>query len=139
MPASPHAVLVGPAPAPALDLLGSIDEDARRRWLDRDRLKRIRNFQSSEFYSRLVMRPLSMLLMLVCADWKWLTPNLVTTVANVSKLAGAALIVVGHREYALSAAILLQLGLLFDHLDGTRNPRASRGEPARTRRCRRGC
>ncbi|MBA3453699.1 MAG: CDP-alcohol phosphatidyltransferase family protein [Deltaproteobacteria bacterium] len=112
MPASRQAVLVGPA-------ADSVEEAAPPRWLDRERLKRIRNFQSSEFYSRLVMRPLSVLLMLVCADWKWLTPNMVTTLANVFKLLGAALIVLDHREYALSAAIILQLGLLFDHVDGT--------------------
>ena len=108
MPASRRAVLVGPA----------LEEVRPGRGLDRERLKRIRNFQSSEFYSRLVMRPLSVLIMLVVADWKWLTPNMVTSVANVFKLVGAALVVLDHREYALSAAITLQLGLLFDHLDG---------------------
>jgi phosphatidylglycerophosphate synthase len=87
--------------------------------VDRERLKRIRNWQSSEFYARLVMRPLSIVIMLVVADWRWLTPNLVTTLANVAKLVGAALILLGHREHALSAALVLQLGLLLDHLDGT--------------------
>src|SRR5262249_47264319 len=62
--------------------------------MDRERLKRIRNWQSSEFYSRLVMRPVSILIMLVVADWRWLTPNLVTTFANVAKLTGAVLIVI---------------------------------------------
>ena len=111
MPASPQAVLVGPAPF----------EDRPRRWLDPERLKRIRNIQSEEFYSRLVMRPLSVLIMLLIADWKWLTPNMVTSLANVFKLIGAALIVLDHREYAISAVIILQLGVLFDHIDGTEN------------------
>ena len=109
MPASQQAVLIGP----------QLDETRPRRWIDRDRLKRIRNIQSAEFYSRLVMRPLSVLIMLIVADWKWLTPNLVTTIANVFKLVGAALIILDHREYALSAVIILQLGVLFDHVDGT--------------------
>jgi phosphatidylglycerophosphate synthase len=87
--------------------------------VDRERLRRIRNWQSSEFYARLVMRPLSILVMLVVADWKWLTPNLVTTMANVAKITGAVLIVIDHHEHVLAAALLLQLGLLFDHLDGT--------------------
>jgi phosphatidylglycerophosphate synthase len=87
--------------------------------MDHARLKRIRNWQSSEFYSRLVMRPVSILIMLVVADWRWLTPNLVTTFANVAKLAGAVLIVIDHHEHMVLAAVLLQLGLLFDHLDGT--------------------
>jgi phosphatidylglycerophosphate synthase len=84
-----------------------------------DRLRRIRNWQSSEFYARLVMRPLSILVMLVIADWKWLTPNLVTTAANVAKLVGAALLAIDHHEHALGAALWIQLGLLLDHLDGT--------------------
>ncbi len=87
--------------------------------MDRERLKRIRNWQSSEFYARLVMRPLSILVMLVVADWRWLTPNLVTTLANITKLAGAVLIVIDHHEHVIAAAMLLQLGLLLDHLDGT--------------------
>jgi phosphatidylglycerophosphate synthase len=87
--------------------------------MDRDRLRRIRNWQSSEFYARLVMRPLSILIMLVVADWKWLTPNVVTTLANVAKLVGAVLIVIDHHEHVIAAAILLQVGLLLDHLDGT--------------------
>jgi phosphatidylglycerophosphate synthase len=87
--------------------------------MNAERLRRIRNWQSSEFYGRLVMRPLSILIMLVVADWRWLTPNLATTLANVLKLAGAALILIDHREYAILAAVVLQVGLLFDHLDGT--------------------
>ena len=87
--------------------------------MDRDRLRRIRNWQSSEFYARLVMRPLAILVMLVVADWRWLTPNLVTTLGNLAKLAGAALLVLDHREHALAAALAIQLGLLLDHLDGT--------------------
>jgi phosphatidylglycerophosphate synthase len=87
--------------------------------IDRERLRRLRNWQSTEFYSRLVMRPLSILILLVAGDWRWLTPNLVTTFANITKLAGAALVAIDHREYAISANVLLQVGLLFDHLDGT--------------------
>jgi len=87
--------------------------------MNRERLRRIRNWQSSEFYARLVMRPLTILVMLVVADWRWLTPNLVTTLGNVAKLAGATLLVVDHREHAVAAAIAIQIGLLLDHLDGT--------------------
>jgi phosphatidylglycerophosphate synthase len=87
--------------------------------VNRDRLTRIRNWQSSEFYARLVMRPLTILVMLVVADWRWLTPNLVTTLGNLAKLAGAALILVDHREHAVAAALAIQLGVLLDHLDGT--------------------
>jgi phosphatidylglycerophosphate synthase len=87
--------------------------------VDRERLRRIRNWQSSEFYARLVMRPLAIVVMLVVADWRWLTPNLVTTLGNAAKLLGAALIAIDHREHAVAAALAIQVGLLLDHLDGT--------------------
>jgi phosphatidylglycerophosphate synthase len=91
----------------------------RRSLLDKGRLRRIRNVQANDFYGRLVMRPLSILLMIACADWRWLTPNLVTTAANVAKLAGVLALVHDHEEHAVLAVVLLQLGCLLDHLDGT--------------------
>lgn len=110
-----------PASQPVeLSSLEPVEEAAGvRPRVDRERMRRIRNIQSSEFYSRLVMRPLSILMMMVCADWKWLTPNRVTSLANVTKLIGAVLLVVDHHEHAWAAALWLQVGLLFDHLDGT--------------------
>jgi phosphatidylglycerophosphate synthase len=87
--------------------------------MDPERLRRIRNWQSSEFYARLVMRPLTILIMLGVGDWRILTPNRATTLANLAKLIGAGLIVLDHREHAIGAALWLQAGLLLDHLDGT--------------------
>jgi phosphatidylglycerophosphate synthase len=85
--------------------------------MDRERLQRIRNFQSSEWYAALIVRPITILVMLVIADWRWVTPNRLTTAANVCKLGGAALIL--DPSHWVAAALLLQLGVLFDHLDGT--------------------
>jgi phosphatidylserine synthase len=85
--------------------------------MDRERLQRIRNFQSTEWYAALVMRPLTIAVMLVIADWPVATPNRLTTLANVCKLAAAAMIL--RPSWWIWAAILLQLGVLFDHLDGT--------------------
>ncbi|HLL25664.1 MAG TPA: CDP-alcohol phosphatidyltransferase family protein [Kofleriaceae bacterium] len=84
--------------------------------MDRERLQRIRNFQSEDFYPALFMRPLTILVMLVIADWKFLTPNRLTTIANVVKVAGAWALL----EHAwMWSVVLLNLGILFDHLDGT--------------------
>ncbi|HTE53408.1 MAG TPA: CDP-alcohol phosphatidyltransferase family protein [Kofleriaceae bacterium] len=95
--------------------------------MDRERLRRIRNHQSDDWYAALVMRPLTILVMLVVADWRWLTPNRLTSLGNVCKLAAALLLLpaaarvlgVGATAAAWIAVVLLQLGLLFDHLDGT--------------------
>jgi phosphatidylglycerophosphate synthase len=84
--------------------------------VDKGRVRRIRNWQSHELYARLVMRPLAILVMLVIADWPWVTPNLLTTLANLCKLSAAGLVLSGH---LVAGALLLQVGLLLDHLDGT--------------------
>ncbi|CAN5914216.1 hypothetical protein BH11MYX3_BH11MYX3_12900 [soil metagenome] len=85
--------------------------------MDRERLNRIRNFHSEDWYPALVIRPLTILVMLVIADWKFLTPNRLTSIANVMKLAAAWLIL--QPEHTVLAIVMLQLGILFDHLDGT--------------------
>jgi phosphatidylglycerophosphate synthase len=87
--------------------------------VDRDRLTRIRNYQSTDWYPAIVMRPITILVMLVIADWKWVTPNRLTHVGNLCKVACAGCLLVGDYSYLVAAVILLQLGLLFDHLDGT--------------------
>ena len=87
--------------------------------MDRDRLRRIRNNQSTDWYPAVFMRPLCILVMLVIADWKFVTPNLLTHLGNICKLAAAALIFVDDTTYTIIAVALLQAGLLFDHLDGT--------------------
>lgn len=85
--------------------------------MDRERLSRIRNFQSQEWYAALVIRPISIGIMLVIADWRWITPNRLTTAGNLCKLGAAALILAPAQW--VWAAVLLQLGVIFDHLDGT--------------------
>jgi phosphatidylglycerophosphate synthase len=85
--------------------------------MNRERLQRIRNFQSEDWYPALVIRPLTILVMLAIADVKLLTPNRVTTLANLTKLTAAWLIL--DQSHWLCAALLLQVGLIFDHLDGT--------------------
>lgn len=87
--------------------------------MNRDRLRRIRNWQSSEWYAALVVRPLAILVMLVIADWRFVTPNLLTFLATVAKLLAALAILADEPAGLWAAAILLQVGLLFDHLDGT--------------------
>lgn len=92
---------------------------ATLRRVDRERLRRIRNFQSLDFYPALVLRPLTILIMLVVADWKWLTPNLLTSLCNIAKLAAIALILMGDPGSLIAAAIVLQAAGVLDNLDGT--------------------
>lgn len=88
--------------------------------MNRERLQKIRNYQSDDWYPALVMRPITIAVMLLVADWRFLTPNRLTTLGNLCKAAAAALIVArADAPATIAAVVLLQLGLLFDHLDGT--------------------
>ncbi|HRC57324.1 MAG TPA: CDP-alcohol phosphatidyltransferase family protein [Kofleriaceae bacterium] len=99
--------------------------------MDRDRLRRIRNWQSQDWYPAVLLRPLSILLMLGIADWRLLTPNRLTTLANVFKIMATALLLPSVEQRVAAAlglsplvsviaiVVLLHLGAIFDHLDGT--------------------
>ena len=99
--------------------------------MDRERLRRIRNWQSQDWYPAIFLRPVSILIMLVIADWQFLTPNRLTTLANLSKLAATALLIPQVEHHVAAAlglsplasviliVVLLHLGAIFDHLDGT--------------------
>jgi phosphatidylglycerophosphate synthase len=81
------------------------------------RFQKIRNFQSQDWYPAIIVRPITILVMLVIADWKFLTPNRLTTLANIFKIAAVPLILMP--QHWIAAIVMLQLGILFDHLDGT--------------------
>jgi phosphatidylglycerophosphate synthase len=87
--------------------------------MDRERLERLRNIQSWTWYETIIMRPLAILLLYPVADLKFLTPNLMTSIGNLLKLGGAYLILVSEPGEVLWAFVLLQVGVLFDHFDGT--------------------
>lgn len=85
--------------------------------MNRERLQRIRNFQSEDWWPALVIRPITIGIMLVVADWPFLTPNRLTTLCNVAKLAAAWFIL--QPDHWVLAVVLMQVGLVLDHLDGT--------------------
>jgi phosphatidylglycerophosphate synthase len=87
--------------------------------LDRERLRRIRNYQNTEFFPALFLRPASILITLVIGDQAWVTPNRVTLFATVLKFAAAAMFLVDERCWLLAGAFTLLAGAVFDHVDGT--------------------
>ena len=86
----------------------------------KDRWMRLRNFQSRDFWAMVFARPVSILLLLPVADCRWVTPNRLTLLSVLTKLAGVALIALHHSYVAgIWAAVLVNLGLVFDNMDGT--------------------
>jgi phosphatidylglycerophosphate synthase len=84
--------------------------------VDRERLRRIRNYQNTEFFPALFLRPASILVTMVIGDWPWVTPNGVTLFATVLKFAAAVMFLAGH---LIAGVLVLLAGAIFDHVDGT--------------------
>ena len=87
--------------------------------MDRERLRRIRNFQNTEFYPALVLRPASIAITMLIGDWRWITPNVVTLAATVLRLSAAAMFLVDDRAWLIGGVIALQGGAVLDAVDGT--------------------
>ena len=62
--------------------------------------------------------PVSWMVLAIIADWKFITPNLLTTLTFILKIFASILIAFGDRSMTIYGAIFLQLGVLFDHMDG---------------------
>jgi phosphatidylglycerophosphate synthase len=87
--------------------------------MKREKLERLRSIQSWAWYETLIMRPLAILLLYPVADWKFLTPNLMTTIGNLLKLLSAWMILTSEPGDVVAAFVILQVAVLFDHFDGT--------------------
>ena len=95
--------------------------------MDRERFRRLRNWQSEDWFPALVIRPITIGLLLVIADWTFLTPNRLTTLANLCKLVGTVLMVpsvgvwagLGASTSVWLAVTFILLGCILDNADGT--------------------
>lgn len=84
------------------------------------RLQGLRNFQSRDFWAMIFARPLTILFLLPIADKPWVTPDRITGAAFIVKLVG-----LGYLAFDMSfsggliGALLMNLGLILDNMDGT--------------------
>ncbi len=86
----------------------------------KERWMKLRNYQSDDFWAMLFARPLTILFLLPLVEKKWVTPNRITVVSILTKLAGSAFVFFDRSYFGgVIGAILLNLGLVFDNMDGT--------------------
>jgi len=84
------------------------------------RLHGLRNYQSDDFWAMVFARPMTILLLLPLADRPGVTPDRITLASGVLKLLGMVMLVLlpGYSA-GVAAAVLINLGLVADNMDGT--------------------
>ncbi|HDT11934.1 MAG TPA: CDP-alcohol phosphatidyltransferase family protein [bacterium] len=86
----------------------------------KEKWMRLRNYQSDDFWAMVFARPLTILFLLPIIDCKWVTPNRLTVLSVFAKLTGVYCLFFEHGYTgSVSAAILINLGLVIDNMDGT--------------------
>ncbi len=86
----------------------------------KEKWMKLRNYQSDDFWAMVFARPLTILFLLPIIDFKWVTPNRLTVLSVISKISGVYYLFFEHNYTgSVIAAILLNLGLIIDNMDGT--------------------
>ncbi len=85
-----------------------------------ERLRKLRNFQSQDFWAMLFARPLTILFLLPIIEFNFVTPNRITILAIITKVAATFFIAFDFSyRGAILGAVLINLGLVLDNMDGT--------------------
>jgi phosphatidylglycerophosphate synthase len=82
------------------------------------RLKRTRQKRNDDWWSIVLGGPLAQILAAILADVRWITPNGVTWIAFLLKLACAPLLLLGTRSADVAAVVCMQVNVVLDCLDG---------------------
>ena len=83
-----------------------------------ERYQLLKSRSAKDWWTATFGDPVSWLILAAIADWKLISPNLLTMLTFLSKVASSALIAFGDRSMVITGAVLLQAGVLFDHMDG---------------------
>ncbi len=89
----------------------------RRTFATRYRL--LRSKWNEEWWSVAMGGPIGNVINAVIADWSWVTPNRITLLGFVAKLAVVPLLLLGERGADLAAMALLQVSVICDCMDGS--------------------
>lgn len=74
--------------------------------------------KNDEWWSSFVTSPLAILINCIVVEWKFLTPNIITTLSFLVSLVAVVLIVAGDYTAFVVAAILINLSHVLDCMDG---------------------
>lgn len=85
---------------------------------ERRRRLRVTSKPREEWWSRVFATPAANWILLVVADWRWITPNRLTLLSLAAAVAACFLIVTGDAAYFLVAAAFIQISYILDCMDG---------------------
>ena len=71
-----------------------------------------------EWWSRVFATPVACWILLVVADWRWITPNRLTLLSLATALVACLLITTGEKANFLIAAAVVQISYILDCMDG---------------------
>lgn len=84
----------------------------------RERYRRLKTRSPRDWWTATFGDPVSWIVLAFIGDWKSITPNRLTVLTFITKVLASAMIAFGDRSLAIAGAIVLQAGVLFDHMDG---------------------
>ena len=82
------------------------------------RYQLLKSRKAKDWWTATFGDPVSWIILAAIADWKFITPNLLTFLTFLTKVIASIFIAFGDKGIAIYGAILLQIGVLFDHMDG---------------------
>lgn len=81
----------------------------------KNRYKAMKTRVAKDWWTATFGDPISWLILSLIADWKWVTPSGITILSFFIRIAGAVMIALGNGIWGV---LLIQMGLVMDHMDG---------------------
>ena len=82
------------------------------------RYQLLKSRKAKDWWTAIFGDPVRWIILAAIADQRFITPNFRTVLTFLTKVIASTWIAFGDKEIAIYSAILLQLGVLFDHMDG---------------------
>mgnify|MGYP001281647273 FL=1 len=82
------------------------------------RYQLLKSRKAKDWWTATFGDPVSWIILAAIGDWRFITPNLLTVLTFIAKIIASVCIAFGNQSIIIYGAILLQIGVVFDHMDG---------------------
>ncbi len=82
------------------------------------RYRAMKTRQAKAWWTATFGDPVSWAVLAIIGDWAWVTPNGISIASLLIRLAAALLIALGQGDVLIGAVVMMQAGLVMDHMDG---------------------